>query len=261
MVDVKNPFTPKWAAARYAAFRPNVHRRVMEWVRERVGEGTPLGVDIGCGTGRSSVALASLCEGVIGVDTSAEMLGAAEIHERVSYVRAEGEALPLTGSAFDIATIGCASHWCDRERLFGEVRRVLRPRGWLVVYDNGFAGAADPSAEFARWHKEVYQKAFPAPPRHPLFEPDMVPAGSFEVVTSEILEERYSFTRRRLAGYLTTQSNVVDAVAGGETTIEEVDTRLARELPPLFGEEPGEPAGRTMAFRFGGRVTVLRVTG
>lgn len=52
-------------------------------------------VDVGCGTGLSSVALTAIAERVSAFDPSAEMLAAAPPHERVTYAVARAEELPL----------------------------------------------------------------------------------------------------------------------------------------------------------------------
>ncbi len=57
-----------------------------------------IGLDLGCGTGRFTSALATWFDAeIIGVDPASEMLGVAEnesAHERVSYLLARAESLP-----------------------------------------------------------------------------------------------------------------------------------------------------------------------
>ena len=54
-------------AAHYAAYRPPLHARLLARV---LGDRGPfdVGLDVGCGTGRSTVALAAHCARVYGVD-------------------------------------------------------------------------------------------------------------------------------------------------------------------------------------------------
>jgi ubiquinone/menaquinone biosynthesis C-methylase UbiE len=100
----------------------------------------PVGValDAACGTGRHTAYLASLGHRVIGVDSSPEMLARArekvpegEFHEADLY------DLPLEDDAVDLVVCAIAlSHVPDLERVLGELVRVLRPRGHLVISDS-----------------------------------------------------------------------------------------------------------------------------
>ena len=55
--EMTNPFLSADGAARYAAGRPNVQPLVLERLRPFL-KGKALGVDVACGTGQSSMALA-----------------------------------------------------------------------------------------------------------------------------------------------------------------------------------------------------------
>ena len=100
----------------------------------------PVGValDAACGTGRHTEYLASLGHTVIGVDVSPEMLDVArgklpelEFHE------AHLEQLPLADNSVDLVLCGLAvSHVPDLRSVLGELVRVLRPNGHLVLSDS-----------------------------------------------------------------------------------------------------------------------------
>jgi SAM-dependent methyltransferase len=46
---------------------------------------------------------------------------------------ANGEQLPLPPGSLDLVTIGQAVHWFNLPALMSELKRVLRPGGWLAV--------------------------------------------------------------------------------------------------------------------------------
>jgi SAM-dependent methyltransferase len=97
-------------------------------------------VDIGCGVGRMTRALAARANRVIGVDVSAEMLARAREHNaelaNVEWLHGDGRTLPIG----DVTVDGCFSyvvfqHIPDPQITLGYVRemgRVLRPGGWAV---------------------------------------------------------------------------------------------------------------------------------
>jgi ubiquinone/menaquinone biosynthesis C-methylase UbiE len=118
--------------------------QVVALLLEMVGlEITPGDVvlDIGCGVGRLSRALATRAERVIGLDVSREMLALAERHnagvENIEWVHGDGQSLGVVG---DASVDGCFSHVVfqhipDPEITLAYVRdmgRVLRPGGWAL---------------------------------------------------------------------------------------------------------------------------------
>lgn len=77
------------AAHHYAAFRPPLHTRILERVIHP-GESFQTGLDVGCGTGHSTLALRRHCAHVIGLDPSQAMLDAAQAHAGITYRPATG---------------------------------------------------------------------------------------------------------------------------------------------------------------------------
>jgi SAM-dependent methyltransferase len=100
---------------------------------------TPLGgrrvLDLGCGKGRFSRALAEQGAVVVGLDLSAAMLlGAAHIDR----VRASARRLPFGPASFHgVMAVEVFQHLAaaSLDEVCREVRRVLRPGGTLVIVD------------------------------------------------------------------------------------------------------------------------------
>ena len=122
------------AAAHYAAYRPPLHVTLLD---RALGKSARfgLGVDVGCGTGHSTVALAERCERAIGVDPSASMLRRAVPHERVSYLLGAGDSMPVPDGEADVITFAGSLHYADSAATRGEVRRVGRSGTVVLVYD------------------------------------------------------------------------------------------------------------------------------
>lgn len=120
-------------AAGYQAFRPGYPPALFEWLaaitarRERA-------VDLGCGTGQASVALAAHFDEVIGLDPSAEQIAHAEPHSRVSYRVAPAEATGLPAASADLVIAAQALHWFDPERLQPELERIARPGAVFAAF-------------------------------------------------------------------------------------------------------------------------------
>lgn len=96
--------------------------------------------DLGCGTGQVAAAMAPFVSRVIAVDGSAAMLQAARkrLHgtENVDLRRGELEALPIDDARLDTATLMLVLHHVpDPAKALGDVARVLKPGGRLLVVD------------------------------------------------------------------------------------------------------------------------------
>ncbi len=93
-------------------------------------------VDIGCGTGNYTVALAEKGFDFTGIDPSEKMLSTARAKKPdIKWVCASAEDLPFQDKSFDGA-IGTLTihHWSDLEKAFAEIRRTLRSGGRIVLF-------------------------------------------------------------------------------------------------------------------------------
>lgn len=133
----------------YAAWSQSRLGRVTEQlefqsVLRAVGEVSGKDVlDIGCGDGRYAIALARRGARVVGLDPSGPALEMAKGRARdagVNVSLAEGDArsIPFDSETFDIVTaVTVLCFVKSPEKVFGEVERVLRPGGLLVVGELG----------------------------------------------------------------------------------------------------------------------------
>jgi arsenite methyltransferase len=102
-------------------------------------------LDLGCGAGTDSLVAAQMVgpEGrVVGIDMTAEMVAKAQSSARamgmtnVEFVEGEAERLPFADESFDVAVSnGVIDLIPDKDRVFGELHRVLRPGGRLQLAD------------------------------------------------------------------------------------------------------------------------------
>jgi ubiquinone/menaquinone biosynthesis C-methylase UbiE len=125
-------------AASYDRIRPvddNWRRTFDAVVEEADLRGTRV-LDLGCGTGRLSAALAEPgLARVWGVDASAEMLDVArqKVPTSVGLKQARAEDLPFRDEWFERVVMWLVVHLVDRPAAFREVARVLVPDGRLAV--------------------------------------------------------------------------------------------------------------------------------
>ncbi len=94
-------------------------------------------LDVGGGSGGLAVRLAdALHRDVIVLDPTPELLVRVPEHARIQGVLGTAEDMPFENATFDAVVITDAfHHFADQEAAIGEVCRVLRPRGGLVVHE------------------------------------------------------------------------------------------------------------------------------
>lgn len=114
-------------------------RQIAELSRKAAGGRV---IDLGCGGGHVSYAVAPHVGSVVAYDLSAEMVAAvaAEAKKRglsnVETAQGPAETLPFPDASFD--AVFCrytAHHWPDVRRGLREARRVLKPGGFAVFED------------------------------------------------------------------------------------------------------------------------------
>lgn len=103
---------------------------------------TAQGLDVGCGAGHLSFALAPSLARIVALDPSPNMLAtvAQAAVERgfpqIETRQASAESLPFADAGFCLAgTRYSAHHWLQVEASLREMRRILKPRGYLLLID------------------------------------------------------------------------------------------------------------------------------
>jgi SAM-dependent methyltransferase len=208
---------------------------VIRRIKERLSLTMPVqrALDVGCGTGLSTLALKEIAVQVVGVDSSAEMIALARRHAAIEFEMADAEHLAFEDRAFDLVTVSQAIHWFGRASFLQEARRVTRTEGWLIVYDNYFAGSEN--GAFNAWHQESYLTRYPSPPRAwAAFNAGSTEAEGFHLIDEEVLRNSISFSLDGLIDYFVTQSNINAAVEGGKETIDETRAWLRLSLKCFF---------------------------
>jgi len=119
-------------------------------------------LDVACGTGDLTLAFAcARPNSVLGLDFTAEMLDIARrksSHRRdgpaPSFVLGDAMNLPFADATFDVVSIAWGiRNVADPRRALHEFRRVLRPRGRLVVLE-----FSQPRARWLRWLHQIYMQ-------------------------------------------------------------------------------------------------------
>jgi SAM-dependent methyltransferase len=137
------------AAGLYATIRPRYPRRLFEFIAT-AAPATERAWDCATGNGQAALGLAENFAEVEATDASAEQIAHALPAARVHYTVQPAEHTDFPDGHFDAVCVAQALHWFDASAFFHEARRVLRPRGVLVVSGyNWFRVDPDFDAAFA----------------------------------------------------------------------------------------------------------------
>jgi len=236
MAETKNYFIHATAAERYARGRPDLYPPIVRRICEVTGRSRFASVlDVGCGTGLSTRAIARVADRVVGIDSSPKMLGQATGGPGIAYQQARAESLPFADRSFDLINVGLAFHWFAPNAFLREARRVLRDDGWLVIYNSGFLGQLHGEDDFAQWHGSVYLARYPTPPRSQSdVTEEFVRLFGFTLVQKQTHDQDISMSSDQFVSYLLTQSNVIAVVEQGTECLQDVAHFIIQGVAPFW---------------------------
>lgn len=140
----------------YATYRPQPPTIILDMFTQLIQQERPrLVVDLGSGTGLSTILWAGRADQVIGIEPNADMLRQAEEQRsernltNVRYQAGRSTQTGLEHGSADIVTCSQSLHWMEPNETFAEVARILRPGGLFAAYDYDWPPTLDWEAEEA----------------------------------------------------------------------------------------------------------------
>ncbi|TDE55823.1 SAM-dependent methyltransferase [Nonomuraea mesophila] len=221
-------------AASYAFDRPPVHQRILESARlER-----PLrrALDVGCGAGVSTAALAPLAHQVIGLEPVPAMLAhRRSVAPSARFVIGAAERLPFAAESFDLVAAAGSLNYTDLAAALAEVARVLTPDGICLVYDFSKGRSALTGDALAAWF-ESFEQRFPSPPGwRPTAVHDAPLAGTgLSLLDHTDLDIPVPMTLDDYLRYVLGEVGVDSAIARGNDSAERAREWCRRTLAEVF---------------------------
>jgi SAM-dependent methyltransferase len=248
-------------APRYDAARPQAPAELADVLRQWAGAGDPDVVDVGAGTGLSTVLWVGRARSVTAVEpgedmraialrrlglnperpagvlaSSAPAPGAAARPTAVTVAAGSAEDTCLPGDCADIVTASQAMHWFDPARALPEIARILRPGGVFAAYDYDWPPCID-------WETDAAFAAFDARVDDLEASRDLVPpragkrghleriaaSGLFRHVREICLHSRDSGDAGRITNLALSQGGAAALLADGATE-DEIGLSALREV-------------------------------
>jgi SAM-dependent methyltransferase len=196
----------RWSADDYARngrFVAELGAPLLDWLAPQPGERI---LDLGCGDGALTAAIAARGAAVVGADASPELVAAARAAGIDAQV-IDGHALPFAAE-FDAAFSNAALHWMKRDpdAVLRGVARALKPGGRFVAE---LGGAGNVDSIRGALHDALARRGLDADAADPWYFPSpaeyrqRLQAAGFTVVRIESFE-RPTPLPGELTGWLTT---------------------------------------------------------
>ncbi|WP_258724537.1 class I SAM-dependent methyltransferase [Cellulomonas sp. NS3] len=187
------------SAEEYERWRPRYPDDAVDWL---VPPGAVRVADVGAGTGKLTGQLLERGLGVVAVEPDPAMLDVLRRRHPAAEAHFAGaERLPLADASVDAVLVATAWHWFRPDAAVAEVRRVLRPGGWLGLVWTGPRPRTGWTAALAELDPDRARTGF----RDPVRRAVGVPAD--EVETVDVLWDRH-VTPDDVRGLLGTHSGV-----------------------------------------------------
>lgn len=134
----------------YEKSRPAVPASACDMVMNYLEHKPEQIVDLGCGTGLSTMAWIGKCDNIIGIDPNDEMLSIAkQKSNKISFIKAYSDSTTLSNNSTDIVICSQSFHWMNPADTLKEVNRILKSNGVFATIDCDWPPICSLEAELA----------------------------------------------------------------------------------------------------------------
>lgn len=163
------------ASSIYQSGRPTYPKQLIPWLHDTLHITSAMTlVDLGAGTGKFTAILADTKAEIIAVEPVVEMLGQLQTSfPDVQTLQASATEIPLADNSVDVVFCAQAFHWFASAEVLAEIRRILKPQGYLGLIWNARDETHDWVAQLTRimapykagtpsYYQAEWRKFFPA---------------------------------------------------------------------------------------------------
>jgi ubiquinone/menaquinone biosynthesis C-methylase UbiE len=214
----------------YDQHRPRPPELIVDLLTQLAAKPAPVVVDIGSGSGLSTVIWTNCAAQLVGVEPNADMRAQAERRAAgagatdVRFIDGLSTATGLPDRYADIVTCSQSLHWMEPQQTFTEIARILRDGGVFAAYDCDFPPTFNPQAEQAynecRAKAEAVERAQQIAPNVHQWNKNghlerMKQSGRFRYVKEVVLHHVESGGAERLVGLALSQGEIASLLRHG----------------------------------------------
>lgn len=216
----------------YARFRPEYPERLSMFLAS-LAPSADLAVDVGCGSGQLTSQLAPYFETTIGVDPSDDQIASTRSSDRIRYLRAPAEQLPIPDRSAALITAAQAAHWFDRPAFYSEVRRIAVDNAVIALISYGVMRLEpDLHERFERFYRSEIGPFWP--PERALVDSGYIDIDfPFEEYPAPPMRISKDWNLSEILGYLSTWSAVRRSQEAGGA---EILRTFAADLTDTWGD-------------------------
>ncbi|HUC25086.1 MAG TPA: class I SAM-dependent methyltransferase [Streptosporangiaceae bacterium] len=143
-------------ASEYDKWRPSYPPAAVDWL----APSAPAHVaDVGAGTGKMTELLLARGLDVDAVEPDQRMLTVLGRNNLAAHLhQSDSEHIPVQDTSLDAVLVADAWHWFEPEPTITEIRRVLKPGGWLGLVWNVVAEPVEPWELFVADDSDTYDR-------------------------------------------------------------------------------------------------------
>ena len=146
----KNAERFKGFACLYDSARPACPEYVVKVLTRYLGHRPQTVVDMGCGTGLSTLVWKDTADKIIGIEPNEDMIARAVVNAKnLEFVCAFSDKTGLGSGIADIVTCSQSFHWMEPQSTLREIARLLKSGGVFAAYDCDWPPVCNASVEAA----------------------------------------------------------------------------------------------------------------
>jgi SAM-dependent methyltransferase len=223
-------------AASYTFDRPPVHEHILR--SARLNRRADQALDVGCGAGLSTAALAPLARQLTGLEPVPAMLAHRRaVAPNARFVIGQAEQLPFAAASFDLITAAGSLNYAGLPSALAEIARVLTRDGTFLLYDFSAGRRSVSGDKLAAWFASFEQR-FPSPPGWEPIDVHELPLAAYDLRLLHFtnVETRLPMTFDAYLRYMLSEVNVDNAIARGACSAQEARDWCHGTLEAVFAD-------------------------
>jgi SAM-dependent methyltransferase len=220
----------------YHRWRPSYPPAAVDWLAPSPPAHV---VELGAGTGKLTELLVGRGLRVDAVEHDARMLDVLGRHVPDARLHvSDASAVPLEDGSLDAVLVADAWHWFDPEPTVAEVRRVLRPGGWLGLVWNVVAAPVEPWEIALADDSQEYDRASKASTeglnhRLSYLDPEEVEHAQFDWAWEVTADQWASCSATTSMAIAMSSSEQAEAFSRTRARVQQVCDEQGREAVPI----------------------------